>query len=247
MAAGNPSNSSPTPAAAASEKTVFVPWDRFERFVDQFTHDVRNGLNALELQLTFLGEISTDPEAVEEVKRLRGTLGDITRQLHAVKMATGPVHPNILEYPARDLFEDLHERLAKLLPGTVEKVAWNLADDPAVSLLVDPDLTIGGLIELFMNTVRFGGSSVRCATAYRAEAVFFTLQETPTAPPSTSTGEWGRAPLLSTRRGAYGLGLFRVNRIMEAQGGTMNTAYAANENLLTTTVTLPRAAGTVSR
>ncbi len=73
------------PSAAATA----VPWERVERFVGQFTHDIRNGLNALELQLTFLGEISTDPEAAAEVKQLRATLGEITRQLQAVKLKTG--------------------------------------------------------------------------------------------------------------------------------------------------------------
>ena len=93
-----------------------VPWDRFERFVGQLAHDVRNGLNAIELQLTFLGEISTDPEAIDEVKRLRATLNQVTKQLQAVKTVTAPVSPNTLDYPAVDLFEDLRERLERLHP-----------------------------------------------------------------------------------------------------------------------------------
>ena len=96
MAAGNPSKLALTLPTLPPEATVQVPWDRVERFVGQLTHDVRNGLNALELQLTFLGEISTDPEALEEVKRLRGTLLDVTRQLQTVKTAIGPVIPNVL-------------------------------------------------------------------------------------------------------------------------------------------------------
>ena len=238
MAFGNPSKSTPVSPADAPAEVASVTWDRFERFVGQFTHDVRNGLNALELQLTFLGEISTDPEAIEEVKRLRGTLGDVTRQLQAVKTLTGPVHPNVLEYPAGDLFEDLRERLARLQPAAADRVVWSLADDPAVSLLVDPDLTIGGLIELFTNSISFAGSSLQCTTANGAEAVSFMLCETPAVVPAVPTDQWGRTPLLSSRRGAYGLGLFRVHRIMEAQGGSLRATYAADENVLTTTVTV---------
>ena len=247
MTAGNPLHPSPTPLAASADGAVLVPWDRFERFVGQFSHDVRNGLNALELQLTFLGEISTDPEAVEEVKRLRRTLGDMTRQMQAVKIATGPAKPSILDYPAADLFDDLRERLAKLFPEAAAKTAWHIELDPALLLLVDPDLTIGGLLELFANTVHFAATSVQCRAASDADTVSFILQEVSAAAPPIPPVLWGRTPLHSTRRGAYGLGLFRVHRILESQGGKMQAEYSPEENLLTTTVTLPRTGGAGSR
>ena len=79
-AASHPHSSPPQPPTAV-EQPILVPWDRVEQFIDRLAHDVRNGLNALELQLTFLGEISSDPETVAEVKRLRGTLSTVTRQL----------------------------------------------------------------------------------------------------------------------------------------------------------------------
>ena len=242
MEAGNISNSSPPPMAADLERSVVVPWERFENFVGQFTHDVRNGLNAIELQLTFLGEISTDPEAVEEVKRLRNSLSEVTRHLQAVKTLTGPTHPNVLEYPACELFEDLRERLVKRHPGVDEKIVWDIDLPPGATLLVDPDASIVAVLELFANLVRFVGTPIRCTAAVADGFLTFTLQERPSTPLSAPTEQWGREPLLSTRRGAYGLGLFRATRLLESQGGTLRAAYSAPDNLLTTTVTLPLAA-----
>ena len=82
-----------TDISEASGELPAVPWDRVERFVGQLTHDIRNGLNALELQLTYLGEISTDPEAADEIKRLRATVGNVTRQLQTLRTATSAVIP----------------------------------------------------------------------------------------------------------------------------------------------------------
>ena len=141
---------------ATAGTPVVLPWERVERFVGQFVHDIRNGLNALELQLAFLGEISTDPEAVEEVKHLRATLADMTRELQAMKTMSSSVVPHVLEYPASDLFEDLRARLERLHPDQARHVSWNVELAPSTVVLVDPDLSIGGLLEIFAN-----GFSVR--------------------------------------------------------------------------------------
>ena len=103
------------PSAFPSDPTgtVEVPWPQVERFVGLFTHDLRNGLNALELQLTFLGEISDDPEAKAEVKRMRGSVADITRQLQAVRLATGTPNPRPFAYKAADLMEDFRDRFER--------------------------------------------------------------------------------------------------------------------------------------
>ena len=132
-----------------------VPWDRVDRFVGQLTHDIRNGLNAIELQLTFLGEISTDPEAVEEIKRARATLGNVTRQLQTLRVATGSILVYLLEYPASEFFDDLRERLVKSHPGSENRVAWETNLGPDAMLAVDPELTLNALLELLGNALAF--------------------------------------------------------------------------------------------
>ena len=218
-----------------------VPWDRVERFVGQLTHDIRNGLNALELQLTFLGEISTDAEAVDEVKRVRATLGNVTRQLQTLRIATGAVHPYAMEYPAAEFFDDLRERLVKLHPGASERFVWETRLDAGFMLSVDPELTLNALLELLSNALSFAGDStsqIRAVVMAAGEKATVCLHEPHAAPPAILLADWGRAPLLTTRRGAYGLGLFRVRRSIEAQGGALEVEYSEENQILTTTVAL---------
>ena len=49
-----------------------VPWENIVRFVRQLSHDLRNDLNAAELQTAYIGELTgDDAELKEEIKRLR--------------------------------------------------------------------------------------------------------------------------------------------------------------------------------
>ena len=49
-----------------------VPLERVAKFIRQITHDVRNGLSAVDLEAAFIAELIADPEATEELRRLRG-------------------------------------------------------------------------------------------------------------------------------------------------------------------------------
>ena len=40
-------------------------------FVRQLSHDLRNDLNAIELQSAYIGELTQDQELTTEIKRLR--------------------------------------------------------------------------------------------------------------------------------------------------------------------------------
>ena len=218
-----------------------VPWERVERFVGQLTHDIRNGLNALELQLTFLGEISTDPEAVDEVKRVRATLGNVTRHLQMLRIATGSVHPYAMEYPSAEFFDDLRERLVKLHPDASERFVWETRLDADFMLAVDPELTLNALLELLSNALSFAAdaaSPIRAVVTATGEKATISLHEPHAVRPGIPLEDWGRAPLLTTRRGTYGLGLFRVRRSIEAQGGALDVEYSAENQILTTTVAL---------
>ena len=240
MAAGTFHNLVAAAPVITPDDRVSVPWDRIEQFVGQFTHDVRNGLNALELQLTFLGEISTEPETVDEVRRLRGTLLEVTRQLQAIKVATGPVTPNLLEYPTTDLLEDLRERLERLYPDDAPKVSWgndgrsdrfvagrSRPRDQRSARAFRQHLPLRRFVDPLHDRPRAARPGLHPPGSYRRCA-------------GDRPERWGE-PLLSGRRGAYGLGLFRVRRILETQGGELSFVFSAAENLLTTTATLPGA------
>ena len=59
-------NSSKTPT-----DSLTVPWSDTVRFVRQLSHDLRNDLNAIELQSAYIGELTQDQELTSEIKRLR--------------------------------------------------------------------------------------------------------------------------------------------------------------------------------
>jgi signal transduction histidine kinase len=230
-------------AASESAPVPPVPWTRIDKFVNQLTHDLRNGLNAIELQLTLIGEIASDAEVTAEVKVLRGTLLDMTRQLQAVKTLTGPVSPHLLNYPAADFFEDLRIRFSRAHPEAAERVQWKI-DAGAGSIGVDPELSLAALLELLDNALHF--SDPNAAIDFLADAegdggITVTLREPQQQPPAVSPGDWGLTPLSTTRRKGYGLGLFRARRIIEAQGGTLAAEYSEVDHVLTTVITLPAA------
>lgn len=222
-----------------------VPWARIETFAGQLTHDVRNGLNALDLQLTLLSQLSTDADTLSEIRAMRGTVVDISRLLQTVKTHCGPVNPHFLHYPAPDFFEDLHDRFQRLHPEDAGQCAWSVAAE-GVSLWIDPELMLIAFLEILANAMHFGrvplAMSFDATAAAGGAALTVTLREHPEAAPALPCAEWGRTPLFTTRRGAYGLGLFRVRRIVEMHGGEYSAAYAENTGVLTTSVTLPAAA-----
>ena len=50
---------------------IDVDWNDVVRFMRQLSHDLRNHLNAAELQVAYLNELAESAEMKEEVKRLR--------------------------------------------------------------------------------------------------------------------------------------------------------------------------------
>ena len=219
-----------------------VPWERVEKFVGQLSHDLRNGLNACELQLTFLAEISTDPDAAEEVKGLRSTLNGITKQLQAIRVATGSVKAHTLAYPATDLFEDLRDRLQRVHPEVVSRLKWHGEVSAQMLVKIDPDITLNAALELLNNAMHFAdaGTPVLCSLREENGRVFLCIEQT-LGTLMDSPEDWGRSPLKSTRRGAYGLGLFRARRGLEAQGSQLTIQHYPEQKRLAATVTLPGA------
>ncbi len=207
-----------------------------------FTHDIRNGLNALELQLTFLGEISDDPEAKAEVKRMRGSVAEITRQLQAVRTSTGAPSPHPFTYPSADFVEDVRERFERQQADVSPRVRWEV--EPGVaSVAVDPELSMTALLELLANALHHAvkDSAVLVRAAGGAAGLTLTIQQSLATPPDDPPEDWGRTPLSSSRRNGYGLGVFRARRIIESQGGSLQFAYDAAKQSLATVMTLPAA------
>src|SRR5437667_44953 len=68
--------------STASEQhtdSLSVSWTDNVRFVRQLSHDLRNHLNAAELQAVYISELTGDAELKTEIKRLRTTIDSSLR------------------------------------------------------------------------------------------------------------------------------------------------------------------------
>ncbi|MBV9659051.1 MAG: HAMP domain-containing histidine kinase [Verrucomicrobia bacterium] len=234
-------------ASASKPAPLQVPWDRVDHFIGQFTHDLRNGLNAMELQLTLLGEINQDATLAEDIRTLRGTLANLSRDIQAVRVAAGPAVVNAFPYPVVELLDDLRARQEK---RAARVICWQLppaAQLARLMLEIDPELLIAALLHLLDNAQRFRDPpNARLTFAAEAQPAGLRLslieEKSGPPPPEFALDAWGEAPLLTTRRGGYGLGLFRARRAIEAQGGTLQAEWTtAPPQVLRSTIWLPAA------
>jgi len=209
------------------------------KFVRQLAHDLRNHLNAAELQSAYLTEIAENNELREEIKRLRGMIAQVGVNLQELTAALAQPRLTEMPYAAKDFIEDLQDKLATDYPEESPKVKWNAAPGDA-TLNIDPQLLLPALVELFANAFRHErADGVITATARTENGRFtFTLSE-PKRDFQHSTERWGREPLRALGQGHYGLGLHRTRAIVEAHGGEFSAHHDKDTSSLVTTLTFP--------
>jgi len=231
--------------STASEQhtdSLSVSWTDNVRFVRQLSHDLRNHLNAAELQAVYISELTGDAELKTEIKRLRATIAGLGAILQKLLADLGQIKPSLMPYRAVDFVEDLRQKFAHDFPQESAAVNWDIQPGDA-ALNVDPQLLQQALLELFANAFQHQrGQGPLAATAKIDNDRFvFTLRE-PKAGFELSTENWGREPLRKISQGHYALGLNRVRVIVEAHGGELHAHYDPTESVLLTTITLPLSA-----
>jgi K+-sensing histidine kinase KdpD len=216
-----------------------VPWQDMVKFVRQLSHDIRNNLNAVELQSAYLAELAEEAEMKNEVQRLREMISQIGISLQRLTAGLSQANPNLIPYPAADFVEDLKQKLAKEFPENAANVIWDVQLKDA-TLQVDPQLVQQAFLEIFSNAFQHERNIKSItAKAYIDESRFvFELQE-PKARFELSTENWGREPLRNVSQGHYALGLNRARSIAEAHGGDFRAEYDRKTSTLVTTLTLP--------
>ena len=231
--------------STASEQhtdSLSVSWTDNVRFVRQLSHDLRNHLNAAELQAVYISELTGDAELKTEIKRLRATIAGLGAILQKLSADLGQIKPSLMPYRAVDFVEDLRQKVAHDFPQESAAVDWEVQPGDA-ALNVDPQLLQQALLELFANALQHQrGQGPLAATAKIDNDRFvFTLRESK-ARFELSTENWGHEPLRKISQGHYGLGLNRVRIIVEAHGGELHAHYDPTESVLLTTITLPLSA-----
>jgi len=219
-----------------------VSWTDIVRFVRQLSHDLRNHLNAAELQAVYIGELTRDAELKAEIKRLRATITGLGAILQKLSADLGQIKPSFMPYRAVEFVEDLRQKFTHDFPQESAAVNWGVQPGDA-TLNVDPQLLQQALLELFANAFRHErGQGPLAATAKIDNDRFvFTLRE-PKTRFELATENWGREPLRKISQSHYGLGLNRTRVIVEAHGGELRAHYDPTESVLLTTITLPLSA-----
>jgi len=221
------------------DKSPSVPWPDIVKFVRQLSHDIRNNLNAVELQSAYLVELAEEGEIKGEIQRLREMTSQIGTSLQRLTAGLSQANPNLIPYPAADFVEDLKEKLTKEFPDNAGKVIWDVQLKDA-TLQIDPQLAQQAFVEIFGNAFQHE-RNLKAITArvYIANNRFvFELQE-PKAHFELSTENWGREPLRNVSQGHYGLGLNRARSVAEAHSGDFQAEYDQKTSTLITTVRLP--------
>ncbi len=214
-----------------------VPWDEIVKFVRQLSHDLRNHLNAVELQSAYVGEIATDPELKDEIKRLRGMLSGLGAVLQKLSADMANVRPTLMSYKAADFLEDLRQKIESTVPKPT--IAWDVqVGDAAVEL--DPQLLPLAVQELLANAARHGEGRLLnvSATINGANSFVLTVTE-PKEHFEAATDNWGREPLRNITQGHYGLGLNRARIIVESHHGQLAAHHDPASKNLVTTITIP--------
>jgi light-regulated signal transduction histidine kinase (bacteriophytochrome) len=216
-----------------------VTWSEVVRFIRQLSHDLRNHLNAIELQSAYINELEREEGLKKEIKRLHEMVAGMTSTLQSLSKAVSEVKLNLVSYEAADLAEDLRKKIDHDFSEGSAAIEWNIQVGNA-KLNVDPQLLQEAFTELFANAFRHNrdkGTLVAIAKVDR-NRLLFTLQE-PKSGFDLPTESWGREPLRTASQGHYGLGLNRVRAIVEAHGGKIHAQYDPSVSALTTTLVLP--------
>lgn len=236
--------SAPVESNSKSSPDLQVSLSNVVKFVRQLAHDLRNHLNAAELQSAYLAELAEDAELKEEINRLRAMVSQVGSNLQSLTAALSPPRLTEMRYSAADFLEDLQQRLATEHPDECASVQWNIEVGDA-SLQIDPQVLLPALTELFANAFRHGrGEGVISVEALvEGKSLLITIRE-PKRSFERSTENWGREPMQSLGQGHYGLGLHRSRAIIEAHRGQLNARYDSPASSLLTTVVLPLAEAT---
>lgn len=212
-----------------------MAWSDFVRFIRQLSHDLRNQLNAAELQAMLVNELSQDPELKGELRRLRELVSRLGTTLQTLSSQLTEPQPTTMDYPAADLIADLRKRVGQSFPGQAEQLDWPEAI-PAVILHIDPMLVSAAVLELIENAFRHrnGEEQIRLATEINGDRFILTLREPKAALIDESLLS---IPLRSSSHGHYALGRRRVREILRRQGGALETT--AQSDTLTSRIVLP--------
>lgn len=221
------------------EEKITVPWERIADFFRQHTHDLRNDLNGLDLESALLQEIIAESGADENIFRIRQQLRSLGECLRRVNHMFHEPHPARYPIAASELLLILHEKHAQVNPPL--EVVWR-EEVGDVEVSVDGEMLARVFEELLSNAAFFGeGKPVEISAFLENEHVVFEMREPKDS--ALNTREWGQ-PFFTTRHKGYGLGLWYVWRVLQANEVIFQQAFRMDEKVLVTRLLIKKEQGT---
>ena len=214
----------PTPSRPETANAEpLIPLPRLASFIRQLSHDIRNGLNAIDLEASLIAEITTEPEIAAEAKKLRGMVSNVTRSLQTLSGRFAEIKlSNAILCPVSDFLEVLRERVEQEFSDRASDIKWRIETEKG-AIEIDFELVIAALSEILRNAFQFRTADAPIEFHVREEDALIVFEvRTQSSPGATQPETWGLEPLVSTRRSGYGLGLFYARRIIQTHGGTLN-------------------------
>jgi len=155
-----------------------VPWTDTASFIRQLSHDLRNDLNAIELQSAYLDELGKNEEFKTEIKGLREMVSRLASTLQRLSRVVGEVSPTLIPYRATDLMEDMRAKIEHDFPKESREITWDIQLGHTM-LNVDPQLLQEAFTEFFANAFRHnpGKGPILARARVDNNEFLFTLQE----------------------------------------------------------------------
>lgn len=127
--------------------------EEFEKFVSRHTHDVRNHLNGIEMEMMLL-ELQADPEGQESIERVRTEIGALENKLRW--LSNRVVTPEVSDCVAADVFNLWNSRFGSSRDSVI---TWesSLSDE---SINVDMRMVADTLSEWLEASVNSSPTSV---------------------------------------------------------------------------------------
>src|SRR5438128_9622304 len=159
-------------------QSLTVSWNDVTHFMRQLSHDLRNNLNAIELQSAYMPELATNEDLKTDIKTLREMVAGLALSLQKLSRSVGEVSPNPIPYRAHELVQDLRSKIERDLAQESREISWEIALGGEM-LNVDPQLLEEALVEVFSNAFQHGrGKGTVVATARNENNRFiFTIRE----------------------------------------------------------------------
>lgn len=218
---------------------IEIPLERVAKFMRQISHDVRNNLGSMDLQAAYVTELVTDSDITAELRKMRGMISSTAKALQNISRSFQFPKPQPLTLSARILLEDFCERMTRQHPEEAARIAWEMKLGEE-EVAVDIELIFGALLEFCQNAISFheGKTPVRALVAARDRQLLFEVTQSRKTV-DEAIEEWGRHPLLSTRRGGYGLGLFHARQVIAAHGGRLEFSHCPEKGEVLTRLEIP--------